>query len=218
MEKPFWLERWQKDEIGFHQADVNRYLKKYWKKVATNFPQANVFVPLCGKSLDMLWLKKQGHRVTGIELSQKAVQDFFSENALDHDITQQAQLTVYSTDQLNLLCGDFFEINNQLLANHHLVYDRASLVALPEPMRKSYAEHLSQVLPEKASILQVIMTYPQHEMTGPPFSVSEAELRSLYADKFNIEKLAEYDIFRENPRFQDKGMTQLIESVFIMSR
>ena len=83
MNKDFWLERWDRQEIGFHQADVNRYLLQYWNQATKLHVNTKVFVPLCGKSLDMLWLKNQGYSVTGIELSEKAINDFFSENIVN---------------------------------------------------------------------------------------------------------------------------------------
>jgi len=57
MEKEFWLERWERAEIGFHQDDINPWLARYWPRLAAP-PGSKVFVPLCGKSLDMAWLRK----------------------------------------------------------------------------------------------------------------------------------------------------------------
>ncbi len=218
MQRDFWIERWQRSETGFHKNEINQYLKDYWHKVRQKYPDSAVFVPLCGKSLDMLWLKDQGHNVTGIELSKIAVVDFFSENKLEAEVTHHPKMVAHSSDKLNLLCGDFFDLNEQDLQKHHLVFDRAALIALPEEMRKSYVDHLCQVLPENCSILQVLLTYPQNEMDGPPFSVSEEELRNLYQDRFNIEKLQEFNIFAENPKFKQRGLTSLVESIFILSR
>ena len=57
MEKDFWLERWELEQTGFHQNETNPYLQQYWQQMDN---ASQVFVPLCGKSLDMLWLAKQG--------------------------------------------------------------------------------------------------------------------------------------------------------------
>ncbi len=65
MDKQFWIEKWHANEIGFHQEDVNPYLQTWWDKLQIN-PGGTVFVPLCGKSRDMLWLLKQGYKVIGI--------------------------------------------------------------------------------------------------------------------------------------------------------
>src|SRR4030042_914462 len=81
MNPDFWLERWQRNEIGFHQPEINAHLQDFWGQLAVP-AGGQVFVPLCGKSRDLLWLRARGHRVLGVELSPIAVRDFFAENAL----------------------------------------------------------------------------------------------------------------------------------------
>ncbi len=214
MHTQFWIERWEKQQIGFHQNEINGYLKKYWDQTRSLYPDSQVFVPLCGKSRDMLWLRDQGHEVMGIELSELAVQDFFAENRLDYEHSEHRHFKTYSSDNIELLHGDFFNLEKDDLSASHLVYDRASLVALPAEMRKQYVDHLTGILPENASILLVTMEYPQAEMTGPPFSVAESEVIELYQDNFNIEKLAGFDIYAENPRFKERGLSSLLEKIF----
>ena len=218
MDTEFWIERWEKQQIGFHQKEINNYLKKYWDKARSMHPDSQVFVPLCGKSRDMLWLHEQGHEVLGIELSELAVQDFFAENQLDFEHNDHPHFKPYVSGNIQLLHGDFFFLQKDDLRETHLVYDRASLVALPPEMRVQYVEHLVSILPEEVSILLVIMEYPQKEMSGPPFSVSEDEVTTLYQQDFNIDKLATFDIYQENPRFRDKGLSSLLEKVFLLTR
>lgn len=218
MEKTFWIERWQQQQTGFHQADINLYLQKYWQTARQQFHQSMVFVPLCGKSKDMLWLTKQGHKVLGIEFSEIAVNDFFTENSLVPEQLENERFTRLESDEISLLCGDFFAMQPADLENCHLVYDRASLVALPSSLRQKYAIHLTEVLPQTVRILLVTMEYPQNEMNGPPFSVPETEVRSLFQDHFHIERLETFDIYRENPRFQARGLSSLLEKVFVLSR
>jgi len=214
MDTEFWIERWQKQEIGFHQNEINGYLKKYWDQARALHPDSQVFVPLCGKSRDMLWLKEQGHEVLGIELSELAVQDFFVENQLDFEHSEHPHFKPYISENIELLHGDFFRLQKDDLSASHLVYDRASLVALPPEMRKQYVKHLSSILPEDVSILLVVMEYPQDEMSGPPFSVPESEVMQLFKNDFLIEKLASFDIYAENPRFRERGLSSLQEKVF----
>ncbi len=218
MEKKFWLERWQRQETGFHQADINQYLRQYWSDIKARHPDSQVFVPLCGKSRDMLWLNAQGHKVLGIEFSEMALTDFFAENQLPYESVMLENFQQFRTPDLSLMCGDFFQLTASMLEHHYLVYDRASLVALPENMRRKYADKMCEILPNGAVMLLVIMEYPQHEMNGPPFSVSETEVKNLYHREFSIEKLGEFDIFAENPRFRAKGLSALTEKVFLLSK
>ena len=81
MEADFWHDRWRNDEIGFHQRKFNRHLVKHWPTFGSQ-PEARVFVPLCGKSLDLIWLAERGHAVVGCEISEIAVASFFGEAGL----------------------------------------------------------------------------------------------------------------------------------------
>ncbi|MGD2119673.1 MAG: thiopurine S-methyltransferase [Chromatiales bacterium] len=217
MEKEFWVERWEKQQIGFHQAEINRYLQQYWSEISQQQNQ-RVFVPLCGKSLDMLWLKQQGHDVLGVEFSEMAVGDFFAENELEVHRHDRHPFSVWQSSGMELFCGDFFSLTAEDLADSHLVYDRAALVALPTLSRQQYAGHLARILPGEVRILLVTMEYPQHEMQGPPFSVSEAEVIELFAEHFHVQRLEVFDIYAENPRFQQKGLSSLVEKVFLLQR
>ncbi len=142
MKNSYWLDRWEQENIGFHQNDINPYLVQYWQelRLATG---SDVFVPLCGKSRDMLWLREQGHPVLGVELSGIAVQAFFRENNITphHQIIRE-KLDYSEANGISILCGDFFDLNKDDLANMRAAYDRASLVALPPKIRKRYAGHL----------------------------------------------------------------------------
>ncbi|MEW6647593.1 MAG: thiopurine S-methyltransferase [Pseudomonadota bacterium] len=213
MKAEFWLERWQRNEIGFHQEEINAHLQDYWGSL--QLPAgAEVFVPLCGKSRDMLWLRAQGYRVLGVELSPLAVEDFFLENELKPQVRSHGAFDSWSCDGVTLLCGDFFELEPADLKGIAAVYDRASLVALPPEMRTEYARHLHKVLPARVPMLLVTMDYAQAEMDGPPFSVSAAEVQRLYAGHYDIARLYTHDVLSENARFRERGLTRLDEVVF----
>jgi thiopurine S-methyltransferase len=188
----FWLERWEQNQIGFHQAQINRYLTEHWAELGLP-DKAGVFVPLCGKSLDMLWLHEQGYPVLGIELSRKAVAAFFAENGLEPGISDAGPFTAFATEGLHVLAGDFFALQPSDLAGIAAVYDRAALIALPEPMRVDYARHMATLLPRGAHILLVTMEYPPGAIEGPPFSVSQQEVHALYAADFRIELKANWE-------------------------
>ncbi len=82
MEPAFWHKRWADNQIGFHQGQVNSYLQTHWPALGLE-TGSRVLVPLCGKSLDLVWLAGQGYRVLGVELSRRAVEDFFREHGLE---------------------------------------------------------------------------------------------------------------------------------------
>lgn len=109
--------------------------------------------------------------------------------------------------------GDFFDLAPSDLRGVAGIYDRASLVAFPPPMRKRYASHLTYLAPRAAVILLVTMEYPEEEMQGPPYCIQETEIRQLYGGTYGIERLFVLDVLAENPRFRDRGLTRLQERV-----
>lgn len=207
MKSDFWHDMWASGKVGFHQSDINEFLLAHWKSLNLTGHEA-VLVPLCGKSLDMLWLQQQGHEVLGIELSQKALDEFLEENSISAKPVKHDQFCGYELEAMTLLCGDFFKLSAEDCAQIGAVYDRASIVALPPEMRQSYVKHLQLILPKGIKILMVTMEYDQSVMSGPPFSVTEDEVRTLFKDFASIEKLSEVSASR-------KGNTML-EKVFVI--
>ncbi|MEA3277814.1 MAG: thiopurine S-methyltransferase [Pseudomonadota bacterium] len=213
MEPEFWHERWRRGEIGWHRDEINVHLQEHWPRLGVT-SDARVFVPLCGKTLDLLWLAGQGHRVLGVEISPLAVDAFFAENGLKPEVVDEPPFRRYRVDEIELLCGDFFDLTAAHLDGVEAVFDRASLIALPPHMRPGYAEHLKGLIRDETKILLVTLDYIQDEMPGPPFSVPEKEVRALLGGRFDIKLLAELDVWAENPRFQQRGLSRLTEHVY----
>ncbi len=214
MEKEFWLERWQHEQIGFHQDEINPYLQQYWPHQASG---SQVFVPLCGKSLDMLWLRKQGVSVLGVELSPIAAQAFFVENGYTAERVNSGKFECCEADEICILCGDFFDLCKEDLANVKMVYDRASMVALPPEMRVRYVRHLVSILPPGTQVLLITFDYPQAEMSGPPFAVSIDEVELLYREYAEVTLLKQVDALPDNPRFAERGLSRMQENIFLLT-
>jgi len=216
MEKDFWLARWEQHEIGFHQDEVNPYLRQYWQEL-DSANNGTVFVPLCGKTRDMLWLRQHGHPVLGVELSDIAVQAFFGENGYTPQHSRHDKFDDCVANDIRILCGDFFDLGKKDLADVSAVYDRASLVALPPGMRPAYVRHLATRLPPATQILLITFDYLQQQMQGPPFAVSMNEVEALYRDHAEIRLLAQLDVLEQNLRFQERGLTRLQENIFLLT-
>lgn len=215
MEKDFWLARWERKETGFHQDEINPYLRRHWQDLHSA-GGSEVFVPLCGKSRDIRWLREQGHPVLGVELSPIAVRAFFEEcGHTSHHAT--GKFDCFEADGIRILCGDFFDLRKDDLARTEAVYDRASLVALPPEMREAYANHLLDILPPATRILLVTFDYPQAEMPGPPFAVSPQEVERLFRNHAGIRLLAQADVLAQNPRFRERGLSRMRENIFLLT-
>lgn len=212
----FWHNKWGNNQIGFHQEKVNSRLKKFWPQLS--LPEGSrVFVPLCGKSLDMCWLA-QRHSVLGVELSDIAIRDFFSEQDIACDITGQASFTCYSGGRLSLWCGDFFALTSDDLNGVTGVFDRAFLVTLPTPLRKRYAQHLADILQPGCKILLITMIYDQNKMSGPPFSIPEGDVAVLFSEHFAREKITESSGPDIIGNLSERGLDILTEQVFVLTR
>lgn len=215
MDPQFWRARWKEGAIGFHQAEINVHLQRFWPTLQLD-PATPVFVPLCGKSLDLLWLRQQGHPVLGVELSAIAVEAFFQEHGLPAVQSRQGPFTRWECDQLVILCGDFFALVPEDVAELRCVYDRASLIALPPALRQRYMAHLEQLFPTPLPTLLVTLEYDQAQMDGPPFCVEEQELDRLCGSGRELSCLHAQSILDEQPRFRAKGLTALAEKVYYL--
>jgi len=203
MDPAFWLERWQRNEIGFHQPAPHAALARHWARLGLA-PGARVFVPLAGKSLDMIWLAAQGHAVVGIELAAEAVRAFGAEHgALAH---------------VDLRCGDLFDLDAASLGPIQGMFDRASLVALPPALRRRYAAQMAALSPPGTRTLLVSMEYDQARMPGPPHSVEEPEVRALFGPTHEIELLERESALADFPKFAQRGVPSLAEACYRLTR
>ncbi len=215
MDATFWLDRWARKQIGFHQPHVSSYLERWWPRVHAPSP-ARVLVPLCGKTLDIVWLRAQGHHVVGVELAPQAISEFFAEHELTPHITRQAPFERWDAPGVTLLCGDFFELTPADVPDIDVVFDRAALIALPAHMRGRYVEHLRKLTTPQTMTLLIGVTYAQHEMNGPPFSVPAAEIETLFGASHDIELLESVEVLDENPKFRDRGLSRMSEQVYLL--
>ena len=183
MDAAFWQQRWATQQIGFHEAEVHPMLLRYGVELGR---EGTVFVPLCGKSNDMVWLHGQGHAVVGIELAELAVRAFFDEHGLPATATRQAPCEVFSAAGYRLLCGDYFALTSAQLGDFSAVYDRAALIALPVDMRRDYANKMSELCASGTAMLLITVAYDTSSSSPPPFVVSADEVTALYSQHWTI--------------------------------
>jgi thiopurine S-methyltransferase len=199
----FWKERWDQRDIGFDQTRPNAFLIHHFSNCVPS-PQ-KVFVPLCGKSIDMQWLLEQGHEVIGVELSPVACSNFFQQNGIEFTQSTEDGFSVYSSQKCTIYCGDFFHLSTSQLKGATVAYDRAALIALPLETRRKYFDKLVSLLASPSAIFLITCEYPQAEATPPPHSVDERELAALADAGFQVNVIetqkAEPSALK-NPKFQ----------------
>lgn len=192
MDAGFWHQRWEENKTHFHQSETNPLLKEYFNRLSV--PKGGrIFLPLCGKTLDIPWLLSQGYRVAGAELSKIAIDQLFTGLSVKPKITSLGKLDHYSTTNLDIFVGNIFDLSHETLGPVDAIYDRAALVALPPKMREQYSEHLMEIT-NRAPQLLVSFEYDQSLMEGPPFSVSGEEVKQHYSGSYQLTLLANKDV------------------------
>jgi thiopurine S-methyltransferase len=217
MEPNFWHDKWHQQLIGFHQASVNALLLDYWQQLDIE-PQGQIFVPLCGKSLDMCYLAELGHNVLGCELNLSAVEQFYAENQLTVTCEPIGEHQFFDCEQVQIWQGDIFTLAPKITQGISGFYDRAALIAWPESLRLAYVKQLAKLIPQGSRGLLVTLDYPQETLQGPPFAVSQTWVETHMSDYFDIELLACRDVLADNSRFVKQGVPWLNEAAYLLKR
>lgn len=188
MDANFWHQRWATNNIAFHHHRPNPLFVRYVDTLSLA-QKGRVFIPLCGKTLDIAWLLSQGYRVAGAELSEFAIQQLFDEMDITPEIVELENLKLYRAEDIDIFVGDIFDLTPNLLGAVDAIFDRAALFALPEQVRIQYTQHLI-TLTQTAPQLLITFVYDQDKMAGPPFSVSGDEVARHYQSHYEISLLS----------------------------
>lgn len=200
-----WLARWREGHTGWHEAEGNPSLKKFWTATGKR-----VLVPLCGKTQDLIWLERQGNEVIGVELSELAVEAFFAENEIPYSCVEGALSAFVAKDRsITIYCGDYFQFS---AGPFDAYYDRGALVALPETMRGDYVEHTRTMLHTETAQLIISLEYDESIAAGPPFSVPAEEILGYWP---KLQRVDAYDDIENGPpKFRNAGLDEMIEVVW----
>jgi len=182
-----WKQAWEVNNIGFHKNRAHPLLVQHFK--ALNLKEdSRIFLPLCGKTLDIAWLLSQGVQVSGVEVSQLAIEQLFQELGIEPRISEAGKFICYSGENINIYIGDVFELSREVLGEVDAIYDRAALVALPEELRIKYTRHLTEIT-DAAPQLVITFEYDQSLKSGPPFSVDADELNQHFKEIYTLKLL-----------------------------
>lgn len=208
MEAHFWHQAWREKRIGFHKSDVNPALIAHEEKLFTNSENIT-FLPMCGKSLDILWCSHRSKQVYGVELSEQAIIEFFKENQLNYKQTVKDKYKIFISGNITIYCGDFFTLPlNELGIT--AIFDRGGLGALPQDMREKYYRKMGKELSSEVTWLLCAFNYTSDLLKGPPFSISPLELKEALSSKFSVTLLEEV----ANDEFDIDGIR---ENIYLIS-
>ena len=212
----YWIKRWGEGETGFHREVVNEHLLTFGKD-AFGTEGCRILVPMCGKSLDMLWLEEQGHEVVGIEVAEQAVRAFFEENGRAFSERRHETCRIFESGAVTLILGDIFALPRKLPAPVQGIYDRAAYHALESPARRRrYAEILKRLLAPSGRILLLTLDYDPDEMEGPPYAVPESEIETVFGTDRPLKRLLRQDIIDQEPKLRARGCTACAEHVHLI--
>lgn len=210
-----WARRWDDGRIAFHQPSVSPLLQKYAAHVLGADSWGRVYVPLCGKSLDMVFLAERSTEVLGVEFVEQAVREYFDSQALDPDVDDTPPIR-YRAGPYTLFVADFFSVTSEHLGHIDSVLDRAALIALDRETRIRYAHHLSSLLQPGARVLLITLDYDESHMSGPPFAVSATEVHELFEGDFEIAHLESRNALDDG--FRARGLSAMTESAFGLTK
>lgn len=173
MEKQVRAESWEASNTRFHRQDVHPYVLKHLTPFA--LMEKVIFVPLCGRSLDLVYFSQFADRVVGVEQSESVILQFFAENRLAYEKIGER----YISNNLTIFCKDLFALTPEEVGEIDLVYDRASLVALPLPMRVGYLQKMEELTAPGTQYFLNTMEYAP-EMDMAPFSIGPEEVYGYF--------------------------------------
>jgi thiopurine S-methyltransferase len=211
MDPSFWHKKWENNEIAFHRSNPNPLLVDHVKALSLKEGSV-VFVPLCGKTLDIAWLLSNGYRIAGVELVESAIEQLFAELAMVPMISIVGEIKHYSAQNIDIYVGDIFKVSQALLGPVDAIYDRAALVALPEDLRCRYTAHLIDIT-NKSPQLLIAYHYDQNLVQGPPFSISNEEVNQHYKECYNLTLVVSTDV-----EGGMKGKCEATENVWLLRK
>ncbi|MEZ5966960.1 MAG: thiopurine S-methyltransferase [Planctomycetota bacterium] len=213
MDRTFWEQRWAAGRTAFHRPDPHPLLRRHLDRLG---PPGRVYVPLCGKSVDMLLLRQHGHEVVGTEFVVEAVHQFFRELGAEPERREAPPFESFAAPGITILRGDAMAITRDHLGGAiDAVYDRGSLVAVDPARRTELADSLRRVSRRQGRILLVTLSYDQSKADGPPWSVDEATVRRLFARHASIEILDEQPD-PGSPSLRDAGVSEFLERAYLI--
>ncbi|EDV22806.1 uncharacterized protein TRIADDRAFT_58745 [Trichoplax adhaerens] len=198
-----WSQRWQNKIIGWHLSQVNPYLNENYQVYLKNNdnPHSSIFVPLCGKSLDMIWLAQKGHQVVGVEVVEQPCHDFFKENEITYKVQDlqgvEGKILTSQDPKINITIYncDYFALTSSLLGfRFDSVWDRAAFVAISPDLHSNYAKHLASLMAPSGRGLLIAVDYDinEHIHPGPPFYTPDTLVHSIFSPFTSVQRLSSF--------------------------
>ena len=190
----YWNNRWKDGDIPWHCSVPNPYILKYFDLLTNGSTEhKSILIPLCGKSKDMLSFYEKGLSVIGVELSQKAVKEFFTDHNLSYTVKKFPSYDEYCNDdgRIKIFCCEFFDFNVSCCGGELFDYlwDFRAIVAIHPELHQKYINHIHSLLKPSGKGLLECFEYEFLDPVRPPVSISKEKLTHAMKGLFEVTEI-----------------------------
>lgn len=211
----FWQQHWSDGQTAFHLDDIHPDLQVFLPVLSLELGDT-VFVPLCGRTLDIGYLLNVGYNVIAIEMVEYAVQQLFNQLSIVPEVSGWKQGKCYRADHLTVYVGNYFDLSSDECAEVSAIYDRAALAAMPYKLQQRYCQHLGDIT-VYAKQLVIASAFDQTKMQGPPFTITPQHIQQYYGQHYTIELLNEIETIKEEMDFQKQQLDSFIRRTYLLT-
>ena len=170
LDKQYWDDRYLQQRTGWDIGKVSTPLKEYIDQL--NDKSIAVLIPGCGNAYEALYLAEKGFtNITLIDISPAIVKEI------------RQRLNVYADKEIQIICGDFFNLDQEF----DLVFEQTFLCALDPQLRERYVLKMADILKKNGKLAGVL--FNRFFEGGPPFGGSTEEYKKLFFGSFQIIKM-----------------------------
>ncbi|KAG8510981.1 Thiopurine S-methyltransferase, partial [Galemys pyrenaicus] len=162
----------------------------------------------------------RGHSVVGVEISELAIREFFTEQNLSYSEEPVvdlpgAMLFKSSSGSISLYCCSLFDLPRANIGKFDRIWDRGALVAINPGDHQRYTDIMLSLMGKEALYLLNVLSYDPTKHAGPPFYVPDAEIQRLFGSMCSIHCLEKVDIFEE--KYKAWGIDYFFEKLYLLT-
>jgi len=166
LDKTYWSERYEENEIGWDIGAISTPIKKYIDQLKDK--NIKILIPGAGNAYEATYLFEQGFKnVTVLDFAQKPLDNL------------KKRIPDFPSSQL--INDDFFNHN----AKYNLIIEQTFFCALSPKLRADYAEKMSELLVGKGKLAGLLFDFPLTEK-GPPYGGCTEEYLTYFEPYFDV--------------------------------
>src|SRR5213079_1458089 len=168
----FWTDLYTRGGDGWELGRPAPALVEFLE--ATHLPPGRVAVPGCGRGHDVLHLSRRGYQAVGFDFAPAAI-------AAARARAKAERLAVEYEQR------DIFTLDRDYANTFDGVWEYTCFCAIDPARRAEYVRTMAAILRPGGWLLACFFPM-RRRAAGPPFPVSEREVRRLFAARFRVER------------------------------